>query len=258
VNDPEEVTGMAGVAIVTGASRGIGAAIAAGLAAEGLAVCINHRASPEEAAGTVAAIERAGGRAVAVAADIGSEAGVVHLFAEVDRLLGPVTVLVNNAAFFGRNGRRVVDLDAATLAQTLQVNVAGVFLACREAVRRMSLARGGKGGRIVNISSTAAERGSANDWVDYAASKAAVNTLTRGLALEHARDGVRVNAVAAGLTDTDSHARAGAVDRVARMSAGVPVGRAGTVQEMADTTVWLATRAPDFMTGAIVPVSGGF
>ncbi|MBM3491926.1 MAG: SDR family oxidoreductase [Alphaproteobacteria bacterium] len=245
------------VAIVTGASRGIGAAIAERLAAKGFMVLVNHRASADEAARVVAAIRAAGGRAEAIAADVAGEPGVLHLFQSAD-CHGRLALLVNNAAYFGRVGRRVENVDAQTLERVFATNAVGVFLCCREAVRRMSTRSGGTGGRILNISSTAAGRGSANDWVDYAASKAAVDTLTRGLALEMAADGVRVNALAAGLTDTDSHARAGLPERVRLMSPKVPLGRAASVAEIADTALWLLTQAPDFMTGSVVPVSGGF
>ena len=248
---------MTRVAIVTGASRGIGAEIARGLAARGLAVVVNHRASPAEADAVVAAIRAGGGTAEACAADVADEAGVADLFRAAAGL-GRLSVLVNNAAWFGRVGRRVDETDRATVERTLQVNVLGPFLTCGAAVRAMSTRHGGEGGRIVNISSTAAERGSPNDWVDYAASKGALNVLTRGLALEVIREGVRVNAVAAGLTDTDSHARAGDAERVDRLSERVPMGRAATAAEIAGTVVWLALDAPDYMTGAILPVAGGF
>lgn len=248
---------MSGVAIVTGASRGIGAATALALASRGFTVVVNHRASAGEAEAVVAGIRQQGGNSQAIAADVSLEADVVRLFAEA-AALGPLTALVNNAAYFGRVGRRVEEVDAQTLTRVFATNAVGVFLCCREAVRRMSSRFGGQGGRIVNVSSTASGRGSPNDWVDYAASKAAVDALTRGLALEVATDGIRVNALAAGLTDTDSHARAGLPDRVRLMSAKVPLGRAATVAEIAGSIVWLLTDAPDFMTGAVVPVSGGF
>ncbi len=246
-----------GVVIVTGASRGIGAAIARALAARGYAICVNHRASPEEADAVVAAIEAAGGQARPVAADIGEEAGVARLYAAADEL-GPLAGLVNNAAYFGRAGRRVEEAEAAELSRLFQVNVIGAILCAREAVKRLSTARGGPGGRIVNISSTAAERGSPGDWVDYAASKGALNTFTKGLALEVIGEGIRVNAVAAGLTDTDSHARAGQPDRVAAMTPKVPAGRAARPEEIAETVAWLMAEAPDYLTGAILPVAGGF
>ncbi len=249
---------MTGIALITGASRGIGAATARLLAARGHAVCVNHRDSAAEAAAIVAEIEGSGGRAIAAQADMAREADIVALFETVDRDLGSITALVNNAGYTGPNGRRVVDQDADILDRVLRVNVAGPFLCAREAVRRMSTARGGAGGRIVNVSSTAAGRGSPNDWVDYAASKAAIDTFTKGLALEVADEGIRVNALAPGLVDTEIHARAGAPDRVAALAERIPVKRAGTADEIAQSIVWLICDAPDYLTGAILPVGGGF
>ena len=245
------------VVIVTGASRGIGAAIALALGARGHAVCVNHRASAEAADAVVESIENAGGEARAVAADVGDERHVRALF-EAAGELGPLAGLVNNAAYFGRAGRRVEDAVAEELSRIFQVNVVGAMLCAREAVRRLSTAHGGPGGRIVNISSTAAERGSPGDWVDYAATKAALNTFTKGLALEVAREGIRVNAVAPGLTETDSHARAGKPGRVQAMVPNVPLGRAGRPDEIAAAVAWLMAEAPDYLTGAIIPVGGGF
>ena len=249
---------MTGIALITGASRGIGAATARLLASRGYAVCVNHRDSAAEADAIVAEIARSGGPAIAVQANMAREADIVALFETVDRELGPITALVNNAGYTGPNGRRVVDQDADILDQVLRVNVAGPFLCAREAVRRMSTARGGAGGRIVNVSSTAAGRGSPNDWVDYAASKAAIDTFTKGLALEVADEGIRVNALAPGLVDTEIHARAGAPDRVAALAERIPVKRAGTADEIAQGIAWLICDAPDYLTGAILPVGGGF
>lgn len=249
---------MTGIALITGASRGIGAATARLLAARGYAVGVNHRDSAAEADAIVAEIEKAGGQAIAVQADMAREADIVALFETVDRQLGPITALVNNAGYTGPNGRRIMDQDAHILDRVLQVNVAGPFLCAREAVRRMSTARGGAGGRIVNVSSTAAGRGSPNDWVDYAASKAAIDTFTKGLALEVADEGIRVNALAPGLVDTEIHARAGAPDRVAALAERIPVKRAGTADEIAQSIAWLICDAPDYLTGAILPVGGGF
>ena len=249
---------MTGIALITGASRGIGAATARLLAARDHAVCVNHRDSAAEADAVVAEIARAGGRAIAVQADMAREADIVALFETVDGAFGPVTALINNAGYTGPNGRRVMDQDAEILDRVLRVNVAGPFLCAREAVRRMSTARGGAGGRIVNVSSTAAGRGSPNDWVDYAASKAAIDTFTKGLALEVADEGIRVNALAPGLVDTEIHARAGAPDRVTALAERIPVKRAGTVDEIAQSIAWLICDAPDYLTGAILPVGGGF
>lgn len=249
---------MKGCAIVTGGSRGIGAATALLLAKAGFAVCVNHRDSAGEADRVVAAIRKAGGQAAAIAADVAVDAEVKRLFAEAEAQLGRIAVLVNNACYFGPVNRRMENFDAAVGARVMLVNVVGAMSCAREAIRRMSTKHGGPGGRIVNVSSSAAQRGSPNDWIDYAASKAALDTFTRGTALEVADEGIRVNTVAAGLTETDSHARAGMPDRVEKLSAKVPVGRAAKPEEIAQTIVWLATDAPDFMTGAVVPVTGGF
>lgn len=249
---------MKGSAIVTGGSRGIGASTALLLARAGFAVCVNHRDSAGEADDVVGAIRNAGGKACAVAADVAVDAEVKRLFAEAESKLGRIAVLVNNACYFGRAGRRMEDFDAEMGARVMLVNVVGAMSCAREAIHRMSTRRGGRGGRIVNVSSSAAQRGSPNDWIDYAASKAAIETFTKGTALEVAEEGIRINAVAAGLTQTDSHARAGMPDRVAKMSLKVPVGRAAKPEEIAETIVWLAADAPDFMTGAVVPVTGGF
>lgn len=249
---------MRGCAIVTGASRGIGATTALLLARAGFAVCVNHRDSAGEAEATVAAIRKAGGKAAAIAADVAADADVKRLFAEAEAQLGRIAVLVNNACYFGPVNRRMENFDAAVGARVMLVNVVGAMSCAREAIRRMSTKHGGQGGRIVNVSSSAAQRGSPNDWIDYAASKAALDTFTRGTALEVAEEGIRVNAVAAGLTETDSHARAGMPDRVEKMAPKVPIGRAARPEEIAQTIVWLATDAPDFMTGAVVPVTGGF
>ncbi|MEQ9640090.1 MAG: SDR family oxidoreductase [Alphaproteobacteria bacterium] len=245
------------VAIVTGGSRGIGAAVVRRLASAGHTVCFSHRDSAEDAAAVIAAVTEAGGVAHAVRADVASEADIVALFQAADAL-GPLAALVNNAGFTGPAGRRVADAEADLLARVFAINVIGPMLAAREAVRRMATGRGGTGGRIVNVSSSAARRGSPGEWVDYAAAKAALDTFTRGLALELTGDGIRVNAVAPGLTDTGLHALAGAPDRAQRLAPRIPLGRAGSADEMARAIAWLVTDAPDYMTGAIVPVDGGF
>ncbi len=246
-----------GTVIVTGASRGIGAAIARTLADTGYALCLTHRDSASEA-DALAADLSARTDVWVQQADIAGEADVLALFERVDVEMPPLHGLVNNAAYLGQVGRRVEDASFEVLRATFDVNVIGLMLCCREAVLRMSTVRGGAGGRIVNISSTAAERGSPDDWVDYAASKAAVNTITKGLALEVADAGIRVNAVAPGLTDTESHARAGQPDRVADMAPRIPLNRAADPAEIAETVRWLLRDAPDYMTGAVLPVAGGF
>jgi len=248
---------MSKVMIVTGASRGIGAATSRLAAAKGFAVCINYRDSAAEAASLADEIKNAGGEAITVQADISEEQEIVRLFQVTDRELGKVAVLVNNAGYTGASRRRVEHTDAHTLQTIFATNVIGAILCAREAIQRMSTRHGGHGGHIINLSSTATRMGSPNDWVDYAASKGAINVFTQGLAREVAEDGIRVNAVAPGLIDTELHARAGEPDRPARYLAQIPMKRAGTVEEVAQTILWLATDAPAYIAGAIVPISGG-
>lgn len=245
-----------GVAIVTGGGRGIGAAIAKGLAADGYAVAVNYASNESAAAKTVAEIVGSGGTAIAVQADVAEEADVIRLFETVDRRLGAPTVLVNNGGVTG-GFSRLAELPASALARVFSVNVFGAFLCCREAVRRMSTRRGGAGGSIVNVSSRAAQLGGVGEWIHYAASKGALDTLTVGLAREVAAEGIRVNAVAPGLIDTELHAAAGMPDRVERMAPTVPMARTGTAAEVADCVRFLVSPAAAYVTGAVLPVSGG-
>jgi NAD(P)-dependent dehydrogenase (short-subunit alcohol dehydrogenase family) len=242
--------------IVTGASRGIGAAVALLAGARGFAVAVNYARDGAAAEAVAAAIVAGGGRAVAVQADVAREPEVLRLFAKAERALGPLGALVNNAGVTG-GFARVEDVTAAAVERALAVNVAGSILCAREAVRRMSNRRGGAGGAIVNISSLAARTGGSGEWVHYAASKGAVNTLTVGLAREVAAEGVRVNAVAPGLIATDLHAASGAPDRVARMAPSVPMGRGGTAEEVAEAVLWLLSPAASYVTGTILEVGGG-
>lgn len=246
----------AGGLVVTGASRGIGAAIARLAATRGFAVAVNHAASADAAAAVVRDIEQAGGRAVAIAGDVAQEADVIRLFDAAERALGPICGLVNNAGIAG-SLTRIEGLAADALARVLAVNVGGTILCAREAVRRMSTRRGGAGGAIVNISSLVARTGGAGDWVHYAASKGAVDSFTIGLAREVAAEGIRVNAVAPGLIDTDIHAAAGAPDRLARMAPTVPMQRPGTPQEVAEAVLWLLSPAASYATGTILEIGGG-
>ena len=250
------VHGVTQTFIVTGGSRGIGAATVERAARDGHAVCFSYGRDEDAARRVVAHAEEAGARVLAVKADMGTEEGVAALFAACDEAFGRPDVLVNNAGITGRLGP-VADLEADDLARVLAINVAGVLLACREAVRRMSTERGGAGGAIVNVSSRAAALGGATEWVHYAASKGAVDTLTVGLAREVSRDGIRVNAVRPGLIDTEIHARAGAPDRLARFAPGVPLGRPGTADEVAETIVWLASAGASYVSGALLDVGGG-
>jgi len=247
---------MAGVLIVTGGSRGIGAATARLAAERGYDVCVNYRRDDRAAQEVVAAVERAGRRGSAVAADVASETDVARLFDVVDRTLGRVTALVNNAGVLEAQAR-VEHIDGARLARVFAVNVTGAFLCAREAVRRMSTAHGGAGGSIVNVSSRAAALGSPGEYVDYAASKAALDVLTIGLAREVATEGIRVNSVRPGIIRTDIHASGGEPGRVDRLGPTVPMHRGGEAIEVARAILWLLSDEASYSTGAILDVSGG-
>jgi NAD(P)-dependent dehydrogenase (short-subunit alcohol dehydrogenase family) len=241
-----------GIVIITGGSRGIGAAVARMAASRGYDVVINYHSRADAAEAVAADVRGAKRRALAVQGDMASEADIMRLFATVDRELGPADALVNNAGIVSAYGR-VDALDGAALALGLAVNVAGYFLCAREAVRRMSTRHGGRGGAIVNVSSRAATVGMPNEYVHYAASKGAVDSMTRGLALEVAAEGIRVNAVSPGLIDTDIQPPG----RVARVSPTVPIGRAGRPEEVAEAILWLLSPAASYVTGANLAVTGG-
>jgi NAD(P)-dependent dehydrogenase (short-subunit alcohol dehydrogenase family) len=245
-----------GALIVTGASRGIGAAIAELAGARGFSVAVNFCAGHSEARAVVEHIVSVGGRACAIQADVAREEDVIRLFETAERELGPVEALVNNAAITG-GFSRVDSVGAGTLAQVMAVNVAGAFLCAREAVRRMSTRHGGTGGSIVNVSSRAAHIGSAGEWVHYAASKGAIDSFTIGLAREVATEGIRVNAVAPGLIETGLHAAHGAPDRLQRLATTIPMQRAGTPLEVAEGVLWLLSPAASYTTGAILEMGGG-
>ena len=247
---------MSGTLVVTGGSRGIGAAVAHLAAARGYAVCINYRGNRAAADAVIGAIRAKGSKAAAVQGDVASEPDVVNLFDEAERTLGPITGLVNNAGITGPAGR-VDEVNRETLRRVLDINVIGTFLCAREAVKRMSTARGGKGGAIVNLSSMAAFLGGPGEWVHYAASKGAIESLTIGLSREVAREGIRVNAVTPGLIDTEIHAAAGFPDRVKELGPGVPMGRGGTAEEVAEAILWLLSDAASYVTGTSLRVSGG-
>jgi len=244
------------VAIITGAGRGIGAATALLAASRGYAVCVNYLKNEAAARAVVDAIAAAGGRAIAIKGDVSQEADVVKLFEAVDWELGTVTALVNNAGILERQ-MRVEAMDAARIRRVLDTNVVGSFLCAREAVRRMSTNRGGKGGSIVNVSSGAARLGSPDEYIDYAASKGAVDSMTVGLSKEVASEGIRVNAVRPGLVITDIHAAGGEPGRVERMKGSVPLGRGGLPEEVAHAILWLLSDEASFVTGAFIDVSGG-
>ncbi len=242
--------------IVTGGSRGIGAAIARLLGRNGYSVAVNFVSDENAARGVVDDLTAAGVKTVAIQGDVSKEADVLRLFETAERELGPIRALVNNAGITG-GFSRVEAITAAALADVLAVNVAGTILCAREAVKRMSSRHGGQGGAIVNISSLVARTGGAEEWVHYAASKGAVNSFTIGLAREVANEGIRVNAVAPGLIDTDLHAANGAPDRPQRMSPTIPMKRPGTADEVAAGVLWLLSEAASYVTGTILEIGGG-
>jgi NAD(P)-dependent dehydrogenase (short-subunit alcohol dehydrogenase family) len=247
---------MSGTLIVTGGSRGIGAAVCRVAARQGYAVAVNYHSNEQAAQDLIHEIEHSGGRATAIRADVGKEADILELFQTAEKRLGPLTALVNNAAITG-GFARVESVKAEMLERLLAVNVTGALLCAREAVRRMSTAHGGNGGTIVNVSSRAAEIGSAGEWVHYAMTKGAINTLTIGLAREVAKEGIRVNAVAPGLVRTDIHREAGEPGRPERLTPTIPLGRAGTPQEIAEGILWLLSPAASYVTGAVLAMGGG-
>jgi len=247
---------MSRTLIVTGGGRGIGAATARLAAAQGWAVCVNYRREREAAEAVAAEIVRAGGRALAVAADVASEPDVLRLFETAERELGPLGGLVNNAGILARQAR-LDEMDAARLERVFAVNVTGAFLCAREAVRRMSTLHGGAGGAIVNVSSLASRLGSPAEYVDYAASKGALDTLTVGLAKEVAAEGIRVNSVRPGLIYTEIHASGGEPGRVDRLKDGVPMKRGGRPEEVARAILWLLSEEASYSSGTFIDVSGG-
>lgn len=243
-------------AMVTGGSRGIGAATALLLAARGFDVCITYVRSAESAAAVVERIEQLGRRAMAVRADVASEADVLAAFQEVDQQLGPLGALVNNAGILGRQ-QCVEEITVERLARVFAVNVTGAFLCAREAVRRMSTKRGGQGGAIVNVSSAAARLGAPGEYVDYAASKGALDAMTIGLAKEVAGEGIRVNAVRPAFIHTEIHAAGGEADRVDRIAPTLPMRRGGQPGEVAEAIAWLLSDAASYTTGTFIELAGG-
>ncbi|HEX6157690.1 MAG TPA: SDR family oxidoreductase [Burkholderiales bacterium] len=243
---------MSAVMLITGGGRGIGAATARLAARQGYRVCVNYRAD-ERSARQLA--EQIGHNAIAVQGDVSVEADVLRMFREADKL-GPLAVLVNNAGIVDRSSR-VENLSAERIQRMLAINVTGSFLCAREAVKRMSTRHGGKGGAIVNVSSMAAKFGGAGDYVDYAASKGAIDTLTIGLAKEVGAEGIRVNAVRPGVIRTEIHATSGDPGRVERIGATAALQRGGDAEEVARAILWLASAEASYITGALLDVSGG-
>jgi len=247
---------MKKIAIITGASRGIGAATALLAAERGYAVCVNYLRNHAAANAVVRAIERSGGKAIAVAADVSVEADVCRLFELVDKKLGPLTALVNNAGILDRQ-MRVEDMNAERLNRIFATNITGYFLCTREAIRRMSIKHGGAGGAIVNVSSGASRTGSPGEYVDYAASKGAIDTMTIGLAREVAEEGIRVNVVRPAFIYTDIHASGGEPGRVNRVKQFVPMKRGGEAVEVARAILWLLSDEASYSTGTFIDVTGG-
>jgi NAD(P)-dependent dehydrogenase (short-subunit alcohol dehydrogenase family) len=243
------------IMLITGGSRGIGAATARLAARQGYDVAINYVGNEAAANEVVADIEKSNARGLAIRGDMASEADIGRMFEAVDKF-GKLTHLVNNAGIVGQSGR-VAESDPAMMRNVIDINVTGALLVAREAVRRMSTKYGGKGGAIVNLGSMASTLGAPGEYVWYAASKGAVDALTIGLSREVAAEGIRVNAVAPGLIDTDIHAAGGQPDRVSRLRSMIPMGREGSAQEVAETILYLLSEQASYVVGTIVRISGG-
>jgi NAD(P)-dependent dehydrogenase (short-subunit alcohol dehydrogenase family) len=247
---------MSKIIIVTGGSRGIGAATAILAAERGYTVCFTYLHNQAAANRIVHSIEQRGGKALAVAADVASETDVMHLFNQVDERLGSIAALVNNAGVL-KNQMKLESMDIDRLKRVFETNIIGSFLCAREAVKRMSTLHSGTGGAIVNVSSGAAKTGSPHDYIDYAASKGAIDTMTIGLAKEVANEGIRVNAVRPGIIDTEIHASGGEPNRIDRVKAFIPMKRGGQAIEVAQAILWLLSDESSYTTGSFVDVAGG-
>jgi NAD(P)-dependent dehydrogenase (short-subunit alcohol dehydrogenase family) len=244
------------IMLITGASRGIGASTALLAAAQGYRVCINYRQNQQSAENLVQQIKQSGGDACAIQADISHEQQVVTLFQQLDQQMGTISALVNNAGIL-ETQTTLENLHAARLQRVFQTNVFGAILCAREAVRRMSTNHGGKGGGIVNVSSAASRLGSANEYIDYAASKGAIDSMTIGLSKEVAEQGIRVNAVRPGFIYTEMHADGGEPGRVERVKSGVPMKRGGYPEEVANAILWLLSDQASYITGSFIDIAGG-
>jgi NAD(P)-dependent dehydrogenase (short-subunit alcohol dehydrogenase family) len=244
------------VAVITGGSRGIGRATAIAAAKRGFKIVVGYASNQKAADEVVSIIERSNGKAVAVKCDVAEESEILALFEAADKL-GTLGALVNNGGIVGKSGVRVDEMSAERIQRVMAINVAGAILCAREAVKRMSTKHGGKGGVIVNLSSAAAKLGGANTYVDYAASKGAIDSFTIGLAQEVAGEGIRVAAIRPGLIDTEIHASGGDPERAHRLSHMVPMKRVGSAEEVANAVVWLMSEDASYVTSAILDVSGG-
>lgn len=242
--------------LITGGSRGIGRAIAIMAGRRGWSVGVNYAGNGKAALETVQAVQKAGGRGIAIRGDVAVEADVIAMFEASEKAFGRLDALVNNAGIVGPK-QAFVDYSFERMKRIFDINVLGAYLVAREAARRMAKSRGGKGGSIVNISSIASRLGAAGEYVDYAGSKGAVDTMTLGLARELAPEGIRVNAIRPGLIDTEIHASGGQPDRAARLGATTPMGRAGTADEVAEAAIWLIENESDYLTASLIDVAGG-
>jgi len=242
--------------LITGASRGIGAATARLAAQQGYALCLNYHQRADAANAVLEQVRGLGVTAIAVQADVADETQVLHMFEAIDREFGRLDVLVNNAGMLEQQ-MRLEQMDAARWTRVLGANVIGSFLCAREAIKRMSTRHGGRGGAIVNLSSVAARLGAPGEYIDYAAAKGAIDSMTLGLAKEVASEGFRVNAVRPGVIHTDIHAAGGEPDRVERVKASVPMGRGGQAEEIAEAILWLASEQASYTSGALLDVAGG-
>ncbi|SAL36963.1 glucose-1-dehydrogenase [Caballeronia peredens] len=247
---------MPKVILITGGSRGIGRSAAVLAGKRGWSVGVNYASNAAAADETVAAVIAAGGRAIAIEGDVSDEAALIAMFDATEKAFGKLDGVVNNAGIVAP-GSALADMDIARMKRIFDINVLGAYLCAREAARRMSTSRGGRGGSLVNVSSAAARLGGPGEYVDYAGSKGAIDTLTIGLSKELGRDGVRVNAIRPGLIETEIHASGGKPDRAQTLGVQTPIGRPGTADEVGESIVWLLSDASSYVTGAILDVTGG-